>query len=134
MPLEAKLAEPTGVTITVAVRTGRQAGASGGDPALIERVNDQQIHDAFNVISDALQLTAISSLCLTLKSPCADETAAKAAPSQNDADRGLSNAQLSRNLLLRLALVAQRLDLLGQPRVDNLAAHGNLPRSRLLGG
>jgi hypothetical protein len=64
-----------------------------------------------------------------LKPPCADETAAKAAPPQDDADRGLSNPQLSRNLLLRLALFAQRLDLLGQPRVDNLSTHGNLPSS-----
>jgi hypothetical protein len=31
----------------------------------------------------------------------ADETAAKAAPPQNDADLGLNNLQLSSNLLLR---------------------------------
>jgi hypothetical protein len=71
---------------------------------------------------------------LIAEAPCADERAAKAAPPQNGADRGLSNPQLSRNLVVRVALLAQRLDLLGQPPVDNLAPHGNLPRSRLLGG
>jgi hypothetical protein len=55
--------------------------------------------------------------------------AAKAAPAQNGANRGLSNPQLNPNLLLRLALFAHRLDLLGQPRVDNLSTHGNLPSS-----
>jgi hypothetical protein len=50
----------------------------------------------------------------------ASETTAKAAAPQNGADRGLSNPKFSRNLLLRLALLAQRLDLLGQPRIDNL--------------
>ena len=56
----------------------------------------------------------------TLKLSCAGETAAKAALSQNDADRGLNNPQLNRNLILRLALVAQRLDLLGQLRATIL--------------
>ena len=70
----------------------------------------------------------------TLKLSCAGETAAKAALSQNDADRGLNNPQLNRNLILRLAFVAQRFDLLGQLRVDDLTAHGDPPKSKLLGG
>ena len=70
----------------------------------------------------------------TLKLSYAGETAAKAALSQNDADRGLNNPQLNRNLILRLALVAQRFDLLGQLRVDDLTAHGDPPKSKLLGG
>ena len=48
------------------------------------------------------------------------QTAAKAASPQNGADRGLDDAQLDRNLVLRLALFAQRLDLGDQALVDNL--------------
>jgi hypothetical protein len=48
------------------------------------------------------------------------QTAAKAASPQNGADRGLDDAQLDRNLLLRLPLFAQRLDLGDQALVDNL--------------
>jgi len=36
---------------------------SGLDPALIERVNSHQIHEGFNVISEALQLGVITTLC-----------------------------------------------------------------------
>ena len=67
----------------------------------------------------------------SLTPSCAGEMAAKAVPPQDGADRGLDDPQLNRNLVLRLAFVAQRPDLLGQLRVDNLAAHGNLPGSRL---
>jgi hypothetical protein len=48
------------------------------------------------------------------------QTAAKAASPQNGADRGLDDAQIDRNLVLRLALFAQRLDLGDQALVDNL--------------
>jgi hypothetical protein len=48
------------------------------------------------------------------------QTAAKAASPQNGADRRLDDAQLGRNLLLRPALFAQRLDLGDQALVDNL--------------
>jgi hypothetical protein len=48
------------------------------------------------------------------------QTAAEAAPPQNGADGGLDDAKLDRNLVLRLALFAQRLDLGDQALVDNL--------------
>jgi len=57
------------------------------------------------------------------------QTAAKAASPQNGADRGLDDAQLDRNLVLRLALFAQRLDLGDQALVDNLRSR-NLKASR----
>jgi hypothetical protein len=50
------------------------------------------------------------------------QTAAKAASPQNGADRGLDDAQLDGNLLLRPALFAQRLDLGDQALVDNLGS------------
>jgi hypothetical protein len=50
------------------------------------------------------------------------QTAVKAASPQNGADRGLDDAQLDRNLLLRPALFAQRLDLGDQALVDNLGS------------
>jgi hypothetical protein len=48
------------------------------------------------------------------------QTAAKAASPQNGADRGLDDAQIDRNLVLRPARFAQRLDLGDQALVDNL--------------
>jgi hypothetical protein len=50
------------------------------------------------------------------------QTAAKAASPQNGADRGLDDAQIDRNLVLRPARFAQRLDLGDQALVDNLGS------------
>src|SRR5258708_35954718 len=33
------------------------------DPALVDRVNSHQIHEGFNVVSEALQLGVITTLC-----------------------------------------------------------------------
>jgi hypothetical protein len=47
-----------------AIENYEMLAPAGGGRTLIERVNEQRIGWGFNTISDALQLTVISALCL----------------------------------------------------------------------
>jgi hypothetical protein len=57
------LAKVIGEELDVAVANYEVFAPSGRDTSLIERVNAGGIHEGFNVVSEALQLTVISTLC-----------------------------------------------------------------------
>jgi AbiU2 len=57
------IAEIIGQELYLALANYELFAPSGDNLALIERVNDQQIHEGFNVISEALQFTVIATLC-----------------------------------------------------------------------
>jgi AbiU2 len=58
-----RLAKVIGEELDVAIANYEVFAPSGRDTALIERVNAGGIHEGFNVVSEALQLAVISTLC-----------------------------------------------------------------------
>jgi hypothetical protein len=58
-----RLAKVIGEELDVAIANYGVFAPSGRDTALIERVNAGGIHEGFNVVSEALQLAVISTLC-----------------------------------------------------------------------
>ena len=57
------LAKAIGDELHLAIANYQVFAPTGRDAALIDRVNTAGIHDEFNVVSEALQLTTISTLC-----------------------------------------------------------------------
>lgn len=58
-----RLAQTIGDNLYQAVAYYEVFAPSGSDPGLIDRVNSHQVHEGFNVVSEALQLGVITALC-----------------------------------------------------------------------